>query len=149
MLLLIGYGNPLRRDDGLGPLVARRVAAARSDVTVISAHQLLPEHAEPISRARRVVFVDATAATAPGAISTLPLAPDPAADLGRLHDFSPQSLLAYAALLYDGTPTATVVTVGGYDFGGGEGLSAALSARLAEVETVVLAALDQTGGSLV
>lgn len=146
MLLLIGYGNPLRRDDGVGPLVAERVAAARSDVSLISVHQLLPEHAEPISRARRVVFVDATAVSASGTISTLPLAPDPAADLGRLHDFSPQSLLTYAALLYDGEPSAALVTVGGYDFGGGEGLSAALAERLAEVETAVLAALDQTAG---
>lgn len=143
MRLLLGYGNSLRTDDGVGPLVARRVAArGAADLAIITAHQLLPEHAEAIGAARRVVFVDATAAGAPGEVQTRELTPDAQADAGRLHQFSPQTLLAYARLLYGQAPPAALVTVCGYSFAHGEGLSPQLSARLAAVETAVLAALE-------
>ena len=59
-LLVIGYGNTLRGDDGVGPRVAEAVAAmALPGVRTLGCHQLAPEHAEAISRADRVVFVDA------------------------------------------------------------------------------------------
>ncbi len=59
-LLVIGYGNPLRCDDGVGPKVAEAVEALQlPGVHTLVCQQLSPEHAEPISRARVVVFVDA------------------------------------------------------------------------------------------
>ena len=124
-------------DDGVGPEVARRVGAKRPWVTILTAHQLLPEHAEAISAAERVIFVDATAVGEPGEITIGELWPDPTAELGRLHDFGPQTLLAYADLLYGAAPPATLVTIGGYSFGHGESLSGEMEARLGEVETAV------------
>ncbi len=45
-ILVLGYGNELRGDDGLGPLVARTVADANiPGVRVLTARQLLPEFA--------------------------------------------------------------------------------------------------------
>ena len=45
-MLLIGYGNPGRRDDGLGPALAGAIAAADlPGVEVESGYQLLPEDA--------------------------------------------------------------------------------------------------------
>jgi hydrogenase maturation protease len=68
--LVIGYGNPLRRDDGFGYQVARRLAellpADRADV--IACHQLTPELAEPISRSELVIFVDARQGAEPGRV---------------------------------------------------------------------------------
>lgn len=59
-LLVIGYGNTLRSDDGVGPRVAEAIETlALPEVSVISCRQLAPEFAEPIARAARVVFVDA------------------------------------------------------------------------------------------
>ena len=59
-LLVIGYGNTLRGDDGVGPKVAEAVEALQlPGVRTLVCQQLSPEHAEPISRARVVVFVDA------------------------------------------------------------------------------------------
>jgi hydrogenase maturation protease len=59
-LLVIGYGNSLRRDDGVGPRVAEAVEELHlPGVRTLATHQLSPEHAEPVARARRVVFVDA------------------------------------------------------------------------------------------
>jgi hydrogenase maturation protease len=42
--LLIGYGNPLRGDDGLGWQVADQVARdADKSIKVVATHQLTPE----------------------------------------------------------------------------------------------------------
>src|SRR5262249_51109422 len=59
-LLVIGYGNELRGDDGVGPAAARAVAAwAEPCVQAIATHQLTPELADAIAGAEEVVFVDA------------------------------------------------------------------------------------------
>src|SRR5262245_41264787 len=59
-VLVIGYGNTLRGEDGIGPAVAEEVAArGLPGVRVIVAHQLTPELAADIADARLVVFVDA------------------------------------------------------------------------------------------
>ena len=59
--LVIGYGNTLRRDDGLGPRLAEAIDQLNLPGTqTISRALLTPELAEPIARARRLVFVDAS-----------------------------------------------------------------------------------------
>ena len=59
-LLVIGYGNSLRRDDGVGPRVAEAIEELHlPGVRTLVCQLLTPEYADPIARARRVVFVDA------------------------------------------------------------------------------------------
>ena len=59
--LVIGYGNTLRGDDGVGQKVAEVIASlGLSGIRALSCHQLTPELADPISEVRMVVFVDAT-----------------------------------------------------------------------------------------
>lgn len=76
---LVGVGNPLRRDDGVGPWIVGAVAeaAAGTALTLVDA-QDVPENFVPaIARgeARNVVFVDAAAAAgAPGTVVFGPLA---------------------------------------------------------------------------
>ena len=58
--LLIGYGNPGRGDDGLGPAFARRIAARQlPGITIDIDYQLTVDHALMISEAETVVFADA------------------------------------------------------------------------------------------
>lgn len=58
--LILGYGNPGRLDDGLGPALADEVGALNlSGVTVLSDYQLSAEHAAELLNHDRVVFVDA------------------------------------------------------------------------------------------
>src|SRR5208282_6599133 len=66
--LVIGYGNPLRSDDGFGWHASRLLAEALTgrDVEVITCHQLTPELAHPLSQCRRAVFIDADAQGEPG-----------------------------------------------------------------------------------
>ena len=70
-VLVVGYGNPLRSDDGVGWRAAQllatdpRLAGAR----VLARHQLVPELALDVSRAPLVVLVDAAADGDPGSVS--------------------------------------------------------------------------------
>ena len=60
-LLVIGYGNTLRSDDAVGPRVAEAVRELNlPGVRTLSCGLLTPELSDPISQARKVVFVDAS-----------------------------------------------------------------------------------------
>jgi len=129
--LVIGYGNPLRADDGLGWVVAQRLQAEldkdrhHGDVVVLAEHQLTPELAEPISRARLVVFVDAREGAQPGRVDCRPVVSTGDGSVAFSHDVDPSSLLQMARLLYGACPTALSITVDGDDFGYGTNLSPA------------------------
>jgi hydrogenase maturation protease len=121
--LVIGYGNPLRRDDGAGPEVARRIEAlGLPGVEVIEAHQLLPEYAEPLSRAERAVFIDATVEETATSVEVRPIHPRADASLAA-HASDPEALLAVALLIFDHAPDAWLVTIPGIDFSLGESLT--------------------------
>ncbi|NDJ87250.1 MAG: hydrogenase maturation protease [Chloroflexi bacterium] len=146
-VLVIGYGNVLRTDDGIGPAVAACVAqrCAAADVEVLSLHQLLPELAEPISQARQVVFIDASIDGVPGTIACWRLLPGPETEAAGplVHHLDPQRLLELAQLLYGHAPAAALVSVVGQDFSLGEGLSEcvrhALPDTVAHVDTMIAA----------
>ncbi|MFQ4138183.1 hydrogenase maturation protease [Nodosilinea sp. PGN35] len=58
--LIIGYGNSLRGDDGVGPQVAQTVSDWRlPSVKALSVPQLLPELVVEMRAADYVIFVDA------------------------------------------------------------------------------------------
>jgi hydrogenase maturation protease len=145
MLLVIGYGNPLRNDDGVGQQVAQAFAARsgpREDVEILALHQLTPELAEPISRAHKVIFVDASADSTPGAITYHPVTPTPAQDGSAFtHNTSPTGLLAGARDLYGSCPEGLLITIGGASFELGETLSEPVQKALPEVLKALLAML--------
>ena len=58
--LIIGYGNELRGDDGIGAKVAQTVAYWHlPSVKALATHQLVPELSTEIVQADYVIFVDA------------------------------------------------------------------------------------------
>jgi hydrogenase maturation protease len=121
-LLVIGYGNTLRRDDGVGPRVADAVAAlALPGVHALACPLLTPELADPISRARVAIFVDA-AVDAPREVQLRTLAP---ADTSQVmaHAASPATLLALARDVFGHAPEAWWLTIPAEDLGIGEELS--------------------------
>jgi len=123
-LLVIGYGNTLRRDDGVGPRVAEAVRAlALPGVEAMACPLLTPELAEAVARARVVVFVDA-AVDGPRGVRLRPLAP---ADSSRIlaHAADPRSVLALARGVFGRAPRAWWLTIPVEDLGIGEELSAA------------------------
>jgi hydrogenase maturation protease len=133
--LVIGYGNPLRGDDGFGWAVARKLAEERANddaVRVIAAHQLTPELAEPVSEADLVIFVDASRDGEPGAWSAREItASSTESALG--HQFDAAGLLASAREIYAACPRAILVSVGAESFDCRETLSSRVTAVVPDV----------------
>jgi hydrogenase maturation protease len=145
--LVIGYGNTLRRDDGVGVRAADLLQQdpRLGGVDVLAVHQLTPELALDIGVASLVVFIDADAAAEPGAVDVQPVTPSSTqATTGSgasSHHVGAAELLALAAALGGGSPSAWSVAIGVDDLGVGEGLSPAVEAALPEVLAAVVAAV--------
>lgn len=122
-ILVIGYGNTLRSDDGVGQTVAELVKAWNlSNVQVITVHQLTPELAEPLSSADFAIFVDAYPADFEQEVQVCPLAPTSSGwTIG--HTSAPKGLLAIAQALYNYHPQAWLVAIPGNNFELGYSLS--------------------------
>jgi hydrogenase maturation protease len=129
MHLMIGYGNPLRSDDGLGSYLAQTL---RYDGEVMICTQLTPELAEPISRVERVVFLDAGIGGTPGEITCEKLAIRPGTG-AFTHHVTPALLLAAAQDLYGAAPQAVLITVTGASFDYGCTFSPQIRALLPQI----------------
>lgn len=123
-ILIVGYGNELRGDDGIGPRVAEHIAAANyPGVRVRSVCQLVPELAAELAEARMVLFVDALADPDRTAVELTPVAAEEITDWST-HIADPRTLLALTRAVYRRTPEAWWLKVPGRGFDFGEGLSA-------------------------
>jgi hydrogenase maturation protease len=123
MLLLIGYGNTLRSDDGVGPKVVEKVAALKlPGIQTLSCDLLTPELADPISRAETVVFIDA-AIDAPQRVQLRPLAPAASSQI-MAHAADPRTMLALARDIFGHAPKAWWLTIPVENIGIGEEFSA-------------------------
>lgn len=139
-LLIIGYGNTLRRDDGVGVGAARWASEhlARPGVRIFESHQLMPEMAQDIAAADQVVFIDASiCGGAPGEVIHGELAPADELDSSLGHHITPQVLLAIAWALYGRCPQAHLFTVVGRDFDHGVGLSEPVARGLARLQDIL------------
>jgi hydrogenase maturation protease len=125
---LIGYGNTLRRDDGVGILAAEITAnSAPAGVRSMTRHQLVPELAETISRAHAVVFIDADPDAR--AAELHPVEPATSSEI-LAHAPNPRTLLALSHQLFGHLPKAWTLGIPVEDLDFGEGLSARAKAGL-------------------
>jgi hydrogenase maturation protease len=134
MVLILVYGNSLRRDDGagfvLGDVVEKMLSEAGLEVERIDSHQLDPELALDISgeKVSSVLFIDTRALPeTPGddnpRVQFRRVVSAKDASPGTGHHLDPPTLLAYSLFLFKKEPPAWLVTVPGTDFDHGEGLS--------------------------
>lgn len=135
--LVIGYGNDLRGDDGIGPRVADAVAAwRRPGVEVLSLVQLTPEVAATLASAERVVFVDADARPDAPGVALRPVTPAP--EIAAItHGADPCALLALCQAVYGRCPAAWLLTVPARRFDIGAPLSPAAEAGVARALTLL------------
>ena len=122
-VLLFGYGNPGRLDDGLGPALAQHFEAAQvPELSVDADYQLQVEVAVAAAQHDLVVFVDAAAS---GAEPFEVHAVRPADGLTfSTHSVSPADVMGLGHRLFGARCPAFVVGIRGYDFDGfGERLS--------------------------
>lgn len=122
MLLVLGYGNTLRNDDGVGRRVVEALEALQlPGVQTLGCDLLTPELAEPLSRADVVVFVDA-AMDAPKDVLLRPLEPAESAQV-MAHAADPRTMLALARDVFGHAPRAWWLTIPVAEIGIGEEIS--------------------------
>ena len=130
-MLLIGYGNPGRRDDGLGPAFAEAVERlATPGLEVDVGYQLGIEDAADAARHDMVLFADADT-EGPGPFSLRPV--EPARGLAfTTHSVAPAAVLGLARDLFGAATRGWLLGIRGYEFDEfGEGLSPRAAANLA------------------
>jgi len=129
-ILLIGYGNPGRLDDGLGPALAEMIESKGLEgVTVDSNYQLSVEDADAISRHDFVLFVDASVSgREPFWFGKV----DPKKEVSfSSHSISPEALMDMSNNMLDGRTQGYIMGIRGYEFNEfGEQLSAKAKANL-------------------
>lgn len=145
-VVVIGFGNEHRRDDGVGPAVADRVAAlGLAGVRVCSCPAEPTAILDAWDGAQLAVVIDAVAGGSPGRVHRRTLQ-----DLAEPRSVSSHDLnvaQTYRLGLALGCAPASVVVVGVDvdDTGHGIGLSPAVTAALPEAVQTVLDILSEQG----
>jgi len=115
-ILIYGYGNPGRRDDGLGPAAAERIEELENPLVETDAnYQLNIEDAATIAGYRLVLFVDATVEEDVENFRVRRVIPETRISFST-HHVSPGTVLHLCEQGFDGTPAVWIITVRGYDF---------------------------------
>ncbi len=114
-VLLIGYGNPGRLDDGLGPVLAEAVEKENlPGVTVDSDYQLNVEDAAAIAENDIVIFADASM-NCKGPFSFYAI--EPKLDVSfSSHSVDAQAILGLAYELFNAKTKGYVLAIRGYKF---------------------------------
>jgi hydrogenase maturation protease len=118
----VGYGNPGRQDDGLGPDIVQELEKLNlPGLTLEADYQLSIEHAADLGQSEKVIFVDA-AVSGPEPYEVRNLEPDRSIEFTS-HTLGPEAVLAICRDTYKRTPEALLVAVRGYSFEFAEGLT--------------------------
>ena len=125
-ILLYGYGNPGRKDDGLGPilvdLVEKWIIEKKiKNISIDSNYQLNIEDAYTIRDYDIVIFIDASIEEIDDFIVTRV---EPSEKVNyTMHSVSPSFVLNLCNKLYHYTPETFLLHIKGYEFQLQEGLS--------------------------
>jgi hydrogenase maturation protease len=139
--LVIGFGNPARGDDGIGPELARRLERLHPpDVTIEMDYQLSVEHAALVAEHDLTVFVDATVEDgAPFYFRRVEATPTEA---GLTHFVTPGQVVSLAKACFGAAPPCYLLGVRAFEMDDfAEGLTseaeAGLEAALAHLVRVL------------
>jgi hydrogenase maturation protease len=156
-ILICGFGNPFRRDDGAGRAVINRLRIRLGrpllgplddgaedlghPVDTLVLHQLLPELAELIAGYQLVIFVDAHVGSLAEPLHEECIDAVPGASAWVSHQTHPGTLLLLAHQMSGHSPRGVMLSLRGHDFDFGEGLSpqteALLPRAVARIEKLV------------
>jgi len=121
-VLIFGYGNPGRHDDGLGPELAERVEEfCLSYVDTDANYQLSLEDAEAVTGRKLVLFADATVEQVENFVVRRVI---PSCEVTfTSHLITPQFIAALCENVFDSKPEIWIIGIKGYNFDYGEGLT--------------------------
>ena len=114
-VLIIGYGNPAREDDGLGPAFAEALEQCGIiDVTIESNYQLTVEDAAAVADHDVVIFIDSSV-DGEKPFSFTHLFPKPM-DSFTSHSVGPETVLCLARELFGAVTKGYMLCIRGYSF---------------------------------
>ena len=122
-VLVVGYGNRSRTDDGVGWFVVEQLQKneqVHADFLIL--HQLEVELAETISHYEMIIFVDAATAQNPQLVTRKEVLPTLQGH-AVTHYFTASDLLALCQSLYHRLPHGALFSIRGEDFNFGATLS--------------------------
>jgi hydrogenase maturation protease len=133
-ILVFGYGNPSRGDDGLAPALLDLLDGNGCDC--LTDFQLQVEHALDLKDRELVLFVDASVSCpTPFQLARLAPARDPSY---TTHAVSPSAVLeVYRRLHGEQPPPCYLLSIRGDRFELGEGLSPAALVRLEQAQDLI------------
>lgn len=143
-VLVIGYGNSLRGDDGIGIAAAEQLrdTIQNSRVRIITCQQLTPELANEMSKVDRVIMIDAAKGETPGQVTVTKI--ETSNDSATFtHELQPSTLLACSQELYGKNPATYLVSVTGYSFDFSDELSDGVTLIMPQVLTRIRELIDQ------
>ena len=156
-IIIVGYGNPLRRDDGAGAALIRRLHAHFGSQTVLKlqeltqhdqlglmvVHQLSPELAETLALYDSAIFVDASVETEYFIVERYDL-PCEAEHVYHSHNITPRQLSMLCMLSQDASKLTQIhiVHLPASDMSVGEGLSSAMQQHLDAAEQWIWEHID-------
>lgn len=121
--LVIGFGNELRCDDGIGPRVAHEIESRDwPEVKTLAVQQLTPELARELAKVRQAIFIDARVPPNETDIEVRQVHPGSGVST-MTHCSNPAQLLGMTKWLYGRTPETWMITAAGENFDLGEKLS--------------------------
>ena len=131
-VVVVGYGNVLRCDDGVGWHAVERLAddPRMEGVEVVQRHQLTPELALDISAASLVVLIDASSRLRPGEIGVDRVEPAVGDEPSGSHHLTPATLVALSQALYGRAADVFAVSCGVQSLEIGDRLSPVVDAAL-------------------
>jgi hydrogenase maturation protease len=151
--LIIGYGNPYRRDDGVAFHVINAVRQSQGmrplgleedgqddwgqPIDTLMQHQLLPELAPLLADYHKVIFVDAHTEAFPEPLRVVPVE-EHYGFHAVTHHVSPAMLLYLTRAAGGSAPLGWLVSLRGYDFDFGEELSPSCAQHLNEAVDKIL-----------
>ena len=122
-ILVIGIGNTLRSDDGVGHYVIELLnTEPLLGIETMIRHQLTPELAETVATKSLVIFVDASLNVPENEVRMSRIEPETDSQI-MAHTANPAGILQLAQCLFDGNPTGWLVEISVTDTGIGETLS--------------------------
>lgn len=112
--LIIGYGNPGRQDDGLGPAFIDAFPDKSDVIALQSNYQLTVEDALELKNYAQVIFVDASInGNEPFDLTEITATNN--SGFGS-HSLTPNALIQLCHTLYQHYPIAYILAIRGYEF---------------------------------
>jgi len=138
-IFVIGYGNTLRGDDGIGQIIAEKIEELKiENVETLALHQLTPDLAADFPKYKQIIFIDASEDIRQEEVQVFELSPSQTPPQIE-HAMTPENLLRLSKDLYSFAPPSIAVILPARNFEFSEVLSAVTESAIKPAINIITA----------